>query len=166
MSTTGNLAPSCEGNDPYTCTLGLRGLLWGLFIVFGVPIYAVALGFLTIIFLNDAAELKERKLILKPITNAEYYFASSLEHFKMFHKSSGGVHIDRRTNKAIPTFLVDETTLKQEIFKFNDDNKSSIDYAGFVILQLIRLGKCYLRHLINYSKEMIERITTLLNAFV
>jgi len=140
LSTCGNLAPNCYGSDQYTCTMGYSGVLWGVFIVLGVPLYAVCFGFLTTIILNDSIDRKEKKVILKPISNAEYYFAASLRVFNNIHISEEGHHVDKETQRVIPKTAIREESLKKEIVEFNNNPKNSIDYAAFVILQLVRLG--------------------------
>jgi len=95
MATTGNIAPNCDGANEEACSLGMRGYLWGFYIVFGVPLYALFFSRVVGLIISSAMDIREKKILLKPITHSEYYFAASFkDNFTRVQKFSDGCYRD------------------------------------------------------------------------
>ena len=95
MATTGNLAPNCVGPTAETCSLGMRGYLWGFYIVLGVPLYALFFSRVVGLIISTAMDIRERKILIKPITDSEYYFAASFQdNFTRVQKFREGTYRD------------------------------------------------------------------------
>ena len=119
--------------------------MWGFFIVIGCPIYAIFTGRIILYLVSGITANQEKRILLKPWTNDEFYFASSFSKFfsqvHQFGEPSKFVH--RNTGENIPTIDVDSITRTQQIIAHNGDDENVIGFAEFVILQLVRLGKKY-----------------------
>ena len=156
LATTGNLPPSCDGPTTQDCSLGVRGYIWGLYIVVGVPIFAIYFGRITMAFIVADMELKERKILLRKLTDKEYYFAASFLSFANLHKIDT-VYLDLHSGGAIPTKHVSHEDVRRTVLEYNNHSKNTINFAEYVILMIVRLGKVDLYRL-DEIKEIFHAI--------
>jgi len=98
LSSCGDLAPNCIGNED-DCTMGWSGFLWGFFIIFGVPMYALSLSRISYMIIQPIIRNNDRQVLLKPWNNAEYYFATTFLRSRKTDKNTSLAEFDQNPER-------------------------------------------------------------------
>lgn len=170
LSTGGLQSPPClYGTDPYDCNMGqFNGSMMGIFMLFGVPLYAATLSQFARIAVQKAVRARERSLLGKPIKDQDFLFAANVLSPEGSTTLLLGEYILLELMRLEQTDQAQIESLKKKFFELDEQHCGELDIddlrkAGVVVPRKVHSVERK-RRFRTRSVELISQITQLLGA--